>query len=87
VQPGTELYEKTQRGEFEVPTDMEIFEEMRVMMKGLYLENSGFTSIHSSNRLYIEGSLPANKGEFLKKLSLAIEGKDTSNLRSPPVLR
>jgi len=83
VQPGTELYEKTQRGEFEVPTDMEIFEEMRAMMKGLYLENSGFTSIHSSNRLYIEGFLPADKGEFLNKLSLVIEGKDTSNLRSP----
>ena len=83
VQPGTELYRKIQSGEFEIPSDIEILEEMRVLINNLYLISSGFTSIHSSNRLYIEGCLPDDKVEFLSNLSLVIDGKDTSRLRSP----
>lgn len=83
VQSGTELHQRTQRGEFEIPIDIEILEEMRVLIKGLKLVNTGFTSIHSSNRLYIEGYLPEDKDRFLKTLSLVIDCKDTSRLRTP----
>ncbi len=76
VIPGTELYKKVQNGGFEIPTDMEILEEMRLMIQDLELENCGFTSIHPSNCLHLEGMLPENKDALLQALARAIDGTD-----------
>lgn len=82
VQAGTELYEKTLRGEFEQPEDIEVLKEMCLMIQGLELNHSGFTSIHPSNSIHLEGWLPADKNEFIQTLTGIIEQKDTSRLRS-----
>jgi len=82
VQPGTELYEKTQREEFEIPESMEILEEMRLMIYGMELEHSGITSIHPSNYIYLEGLLPKDKGKLLQTLTQIIDGKNQSRLRT-----
>jgi radical SAM superfamily enzyme YgiQ (UPF0313 family) len=87
VQPGTELYEKTQRGEFEVPSDMEILEEMRLMIRGMTLKNTGITSIHPSNCIYLDNVLPEGKDELLQTLTRVIDGKDISLLRSRAIDR
>jgi radical SAM superfamily enzyme YgiQ (UPF0313 family) len=81
VQPGTEIYEKTQRAEFEVPGNMEILEEMRLMIQGLELEHSNITTLHPSNCIYLEGLLPEAKDELLQTLAQIIDGKDLSRLR------
>jgi radical SAM superfamily enzyme YgiQ (UPF0313 family) len=81
IQPGTELYEKTQSGEFEIPEDMEILEEMRLMIQDMELEHSGITSIHPSNCIHLEGSLPEDKEELLQTLTRIIDSKDVSCLR------
>ena len=82
VQPGTELYEKMQRDEFQVPTDREILQEMRLMIENLDLENTGITSLHPSNCLYLDKVLPAGKDELLQTLTRVIEGKDLHLLRT-----
>lgn len=80
VQPGTELYEKARRGEFEIPEDMEILEEMRMMILDLKLDHSGITSIHPSNCIYLEGLLPKDKEELLQTLNAIIDDNDLSRL-------
>lgn len=61
TQPGTKLYEKVQSGEFTVPGDLEILAEMRLLIQGLELKNTGLTSIHPSNCISLEGFLPKDK--------------------------
>jgi len=82
VQPGTKLYEDIQSGTFEIPENMEILEEMRLMIQGMELEGTGITSIHPSNCICLEGLLPEDKDELLQTLTQIIDGKDLSHLRS-----
>jgi radical SAM superfamily enzyme YgiQ (UPF0313 family) len=81
VQPGTELYENAQRGAFEAPEDMEVLEEMRMMIREMDLSHTGVTSIHPSNCICLEGSLPEDKEALLQTLTDVIDGKDTSRIR------
>lgn len=76
VFPGTDLYKQVENGAFEVPTDMEILDEMRIVIEGLELEHCGFTSIHPSNCLHLEGMLPKNKSALLQAIARAIDGTD-----------
>lgn len=80
VQPGTELYEKAQRGEFVVPDDLEILQEMRLMLEHLEVERCGITSLHPANCLYVEGCLPEDKPELLQTLTQIIDNQDVSRL-------
>ena len=82
VQPGTELYEKSQQGEFEVPEKMEILEEMRLMIQDMELNHSGITSLHPSNCIYLQGLLPEDKDQLIQTLTQIIDNKDVSQLRS-----
>ncbi|QDR81658.1 HpnJ: hopanoid biosynthesis associated radical SAM protein HpnJ [Sporomusa termitida] len=81
VQPGTELYEKMQSGEFLVPTDREILQEMRLMIENMELANTGITSMHPSNCIYLDKVLPAGKDELLQTLTRVIEGNEINLLR------
>ena len=76
VQPGTELYKKAQNGTFEIPTDMEILEEMRIMIQHLELKHCGITSIHPSNCLHLDGMLPEDKKALLQTIDRSIAGID-----------
>ncbi|CQR70877.1 Oxygen-independent coproporphyrinogen-III oxidase 1 [Sporomusa ovata DSM 2662] len=81
VQPGTELYEKIRNGEFEVPEEMEILTELRLMIQDMELNHSGITSIHPSNCIYLENMMPEGKDELLRTLTGIIDNKDVSRLR------
>lgn len=82
VQPGTELYEKMLRGEFEIPTDLEILEEMRILVQNLDLHHSGITSIHPSNCIHLDEMLPEAKEKILQTLTQIIDHNDTSRLHA-----
>lgn len=80
VQPGTELYEKMQRGEFTIPKDMETLKELRLMIQGMNLQHCGITSIHPSNCIHLEGLLPEDKEELLSTITEIIDNNDVSRL-------
>ncbi len=80
VQAGTEIYEKTQKGEFTIPEDIEILKEMCLLLEGIQVEHSGFTSIHPSNYIHVDGMLPEDQEEFIRMLTEIINKKDTSKL-------
>jgi len=80
VQAGTEIYEKTQKGEFIIPEDIEILKEMCLLLEGIQAEHSGFTAIHPSNCIHLDGILPDDKTKFITILTEIINKEDTSRL-------
>ncbi|MGI6513486.1 MAG: radical SAM protein [Syntrophomonadaceae bacterium] len=84
--PGTVLYKRAEKGEFELPDAFEILEEMKVMIEGLELSGCEFRSNHASNYLPIKGRLPEDKDKLLAVINTIIERGDTRYLR-PDYLR
>jgi Fe-S oxidoreductase len=87
LEPNTELYYQHANGEFEVPADVEIVQEMYSILKELDLKDCGFTSIHPSNPVSIEGMLPQDKSMLLQMLAGILEKNDTSLLHPRAVDR
>ncbi len=84
--PGTILYRRAEKGEFELPDAFEILEEMKVLVEGLELTGCEFRSNHASNYLPIKGRLPADKTKLLAVINSIIERGDRRYLR-PDYLR
>lgn len=87
LEPNTELFDQHKNGDFEVPADKEIIREMYSILKELDLKDCGFTTIHPSNPVSIEGMLPQDKNTLLHTLANIIENNDTSLLRPRAVDR
>lgn len=81
IQAGTPIYKQVQAGSFIVPDDPAILAEMRLLLQGLELEHCGFTSIHPSNCISLEGWLPEDKDRLLQTLADIIDNRDWSRLR------
>lgn len=84
--PGTPLFRRAQKGEFELPGPFEILKEMRVLVEGLELNGCEFRSNHASNYLPIKGRLPHDKDKILKLIDAILEREDRRLLR-PEYLR
>lgn len=84
--PGTSLWRKKQRGEFEELDTFEYLEELGVLVSGLNLNNCIFRSNHASNYLPTGGHLPYDKEKILKVIRDVLSKKDKSCLR-PEFLR
>jgi len=84
--PGTILYRRAEKGEFELPDAFEILEEMKILVEGLQLSGCEFRSNHASNYLPIKGRLPEDKENLLGVINAIIERGDTRYLR-PDYLR
>ncbi|MDF2874541.1 MAG: HpnJ: hopanoid biosynthesis associated radical protein HpnJ, partial [Sporomusa sp.] len=57
------------------------------MIRGMTLTNTGITSIHPSNCIYLDNVLPEGKDELLQTLTRVIDGKDIALLRSRAIDR
>jgi len=79
--PGTEMYRREQRGEFELPGPFEILEEMRILIENLEVEECEFRSNHASNYLPIKGRLPDAKQKILDLINQMIKRNDRNYLR------
>lgn len=85
--PKTVLYQKAQRGEFQLPGPFEILEELKTMVEGLDLkEPCIFRTNHASNYLPIKGTLPQDKKSILDLLNLVLRQRNGGILR-PDYLR
>lgn len=56
--PGTQLYRKQQKGEFELFGPFEILDEMRILIENLELQGTEFRSNHASNYLRLKAGCP-----------------------------
>lgn len=84
--PGTVIYRRAQKGEFELPGPFEILDELRIMIEHMELQGTEFRSNHASNYLPIKGRLPEDKAKILALINEMIEKNDRRYLR-PDYLR
>ncbi len=79
--PKTVLYQRMQKGEFELPEPFEILEELRIIIEHLDVQGSEFRSNHASNYLPIKGRLPEDKKKILELIDGIIKSNDINYLR------
>ncbi|MHB1128104.1 MAG: radical SAM protein [Bacillota bacterium] len=72
VQPGSQLAEMQERGEFELPSPVEFVQEEYLMIKNLEV-TSEFVSDHVTNYMKLNGKMPAAKAEMLKQMGEVLE--------------
>ena len=84
--PGTQLFRRAQKGEFELPGPFEILDEMRILIENLEVQGTEFRSNHASNYLPIKGRLPEDKQKMLDLINDMIAKNDRKYLR-PDYLR
>ncbi|MBC2714775.1 MAG: radical SAM protein [Desulfobacteraceae bacterium] len=80
--PGTVLYHKVQKGEFELPDPFDTLEEMKLMFENITMDNLKFVGVHASNYLPVSGTLQKDKAKMLDAVNAVLETRDTGALRS-----
>lgn len=77
--PGTPLYREWERGEFEMPDQRGLLEELREFISACRLEDCVFRTNHASNYLPLKGILSRDRERLLEVIDQA--------LRRPEMLR
>jgi radical SAM superfamily enzyme YgiQ (UPF0313 family) len=80
--PGTVLYHKVQKGEFEMPDAFDTLEEMKLMFENITIDNLKFVGVHASNYLPVSGTLQKDKAKMLEAVNAVLETRDKGALRS-----
>ncbi len=75
VCPGTELAERVERGEHEVPTPVDLLRELREMLAHTELSEGLFMANHASNYLPLKVEMPRGKKQALTLLDAAVDGQ------------
>ncbi len=80
--PGTVLYHKLQKGEFDLPDPFDTLEEMKLMFENITIDNLKFVGVHASNYLPVSGTLQKDKAKMLEAVNAVLESRDQTALRS-----
>ncbi|RJP30535.1 MAG: radical SAM protein [Actinobacteria bacterium] len=73
VVPGTPLYREQEAGEFELPDQLGLLEELRLFLQGCELSQCTFRTNHASNYLPLKGVLSRDKEGLIKMIDSAIQ--------------
>ena len=73
--PNTEMGQKAERGEFEIPSTLELLAELREMLFHTHMSRGLFFSNHASNYLPLRVRMPSGKDEALRTIDEALEGR------------
>jgi radical SAM superfamily enzyme len=84
--PGTPMFRKAERGEFQLPDEWEVLAEMRELVANMEVTGCEFRSNHASNYLPIKGHLPEDKNKLVGSIEAILARKDKRYLR-PDYLR
>ncbi len=72
--PGTVLYDEYHHGEFQLPSERELVQELKEMIFHTNLTRGLFFSNHASNYLPVKARLPRGKQEALDLIDSALKG-------------
>ena len=78
---GTERMDKAFDGHFQLPNQMQLFEEMQVLLSHLELDKTIFRSDHASNYLVLKGVLGKDKASLLSQVEAAMNTPERIQLR------
>ncbi len=81
VVPGTPLHTQQARGDFTLPSKLELIEELRIVVAQSHLGWCQFSSTHPSNYLSVQGTLPTEKGRLLADIDAVLAARDEKLLR------
>ena len=81
VVPGTPLHERMERGEFRLPDEFSMLEELGIMIAGTNVTDCMFMSNHASNYLPIKAHLPKDREETVRRIRKVVESRDRSALK------
>jgi radical SAM superfamily enzyme YgiQ (UPF0313 family) len=70
---GSERFERGFNGEWRALSKVELFQEMKLLMKNLNLNKTIFRSDHASNHLVLKGILGRDKAKLSAEIDRAIE--------------
>ncbi len=73
VVPGTPLYREQEAGEFELPGQQALLEELRLFLEDCELSNCVFRTNHASNYLPLRGVLSRDKEGLIEVIDSAIQ--------------
>lgn len=76
--PGTVLYTKMKRGEFELPDAFETLEEMKILFENITIDGLKFVGVHASNYLPVNGTLQRDREKMLALINSVLEKRDPS---------
>lgn len=76
VEPGTELYDQVERGEFDLITPPEVLEEMKLFLTHVDSEGTVFRANHASNYVNLAGDLNMDKPMLLRRIMEAEKHRD-----------
>ncbi|MBX2959850.1 MAG: B12-binding domain-containing radical SAM protein [Flavobacteriales bacterium] len=79
---GIEHFKSRFLGNFQQLFLPELFDEMKIFINHLELNETIFRSDHASNHLVLKGVLGKDKEQFLKQIELAIQHPEIANLRN-----
>jgi len=72
IQPGTELANQVERGEFIQATPLQILEEEKYLLENMAGFDTMYWGDHGNNIVSSKGSMPGSRDLFLKKIDHAI---------------
>ena len=72
IQPGTELAGQVERGEFILPTPLQILEEERYLLQNMSGFDTYYWGDHGNNVVPMKGRMPESQERFLKNIDHAI---------------
>lgn len=80
--PGTILFNKVQKGEFQVLDPFETLEEMKIIFENITIDDLKFVGVHASNYLPVNGTLQRDKQKMLDTVNRVLETRDERMLKS-----
>jgi radical SAM superfamily enzyme YgiQ (UPF0313 family) len=72
IQPGTELEKEVERGNFLLPTPLQILEEEKYLLENMTGFDTFYWGDHGNNIVPMKGRLPESRELFLKNIDRAI---------------
>ncbi|PLX23887.1 MAG: hypothetical protein C0597_00510 [Marinilabiliales bacterium] len=78
---GLEHFQERFEGDYQQQTVVELFQELRLFIANLEVENVIYRSNHVSNNLPLQGTISKEKDKLIEQLELAI--KDTPEEKYP----
>ncbi|MCL1865416.1 MAG: radical SAM protein [Spirochaetes bacterium] len=80
--PGTVLFNKVQKGEFQLLDPFETLEEMKMIFENITIDDLKFVGVHASNYLPINGTLQKDKKKMIDTVNHVLNSRDTRLIKS-----
>ena len=80
--PGTVLYNRMQKGEFQLLNPFETLEEMKIIFENITIDSLKFVGVHASNYLPVNGTLQRDKQKMIETVNRVLESRDEKLIKS-----